>query len=157
MSLGEFIRDRLPDAAEYFDLEGVPLKGPGRWKTGPCHFHGGSDSLRVNVRSGGWCCMNCGTKGGDVLAYAMQRHGMEFIDAAKALGAWDEATPRGSAPHKPRAFSARAAVEVLRFESLLVATAACNLAKGIALSDADRKRLVEAAGRILSLTQEFGT
>ena len=153
--MGEFIRDRLPAPVDYFDLEGVPLKGPGRWKAGPCHFHGGSDSLRVNVATGGWCCINCGTKGGDVLAYAMQRHGMDFIEAAKALGAWDEATPRGNAPHRPRAFSARAAVEVLRFESLFVTVCACNLAKGLALSDVERKRLVEAAGCIQLVTEEF--
>ena len=153
--MGEFIRDRLPDPVDYFELEGVQLKGPGKWKTGPCHFHGGSDSLRVNVATGGWCCMNCGSKGGNVLDYAMQRHGLEFIDAAKALGAWDEGAPRGNAPHKPPAFSARAAVEVLRFESLLVCVAACNLAKGLALSDADRKRLVEAAGCIQLVTEEF--
>ena len=33
--MGEFVKDRLPDTIEYFDLEDVPLKGPGRWKTGP--------------------------------------------------------------------------------------------------------------------------
>lgn len=153
--MGEFIRNRLPDPVDFFELEGVPLKGPGRWKTGPCHFHGGSDSMRVNVQTGAWVCMNCGIKGGDVLSYAMQRHGMEFIDAAKALGAWDEATPRGNAPHKPRGFSARAAVEVLRRETLLVCVAACNLAKGLVVSDVDRKRLVEAAARIQLVTEEF--
>lgn len=88
--MGEFIKDRLPDAVSYFEAEGVPMVGPGRWKTGPCHFHGGSDSLRVHVQTGAFRCMACGVKGGDVLAYTMQRHGIEFVDAARSLGAYVE-------------------------------------------------------------------
>ena len=86
--MGEFIRDHLPDAITYFESEGVHLVGPGRWKTGPCDFHGGSGSLRVNTESGGWRCMACSASGGDVLAFHMQRHGLEFVDAARLLGAY---------------------------------------------------------------------
>ena len=43
--------------------------------------------MRVNTQSGGWCCMSCGESGGDVLAYHMKFHSLEFIDAAKQLGA----------------------------------------------------------------------
>ena len=85
-----FDRDRLPNPAEYFDDRGFTLSGPrsAKWKTTRCPFHGGSDSMRVNVHSGGWCCMNCGAKGGDVLSFEMQLTGAEFVPAAKALGAW---------------------------------------------------------------------
>lgn len=141
-------RTSLPDPAVYFEGEGVPLKGPGKWKTGRCDFHGGSDSLRVNTALGAWVCMSCGEKGGDVLAFHMQRHGLEFVDACKAIGAWvDEGKP-ASARQAPLPFSARAALEVVRFETLLVAMAACNLAKGVELASGDRERLVKAAARI---------
>jgi hypothetical protein len=33
--------------------------------------------------------MVCEAKGGDVLAFHMQRHGMGFVDACKALNAWE--------------------------------------------------------------------
>jgi hypothetical protein len=153
--MGEFIRDRLPDAADYFEGEGLRLVGPGKWKTAECRFHGGSDSLRVNTDSGGWCCMSCGAKGGDVLAYEMQLHGSEFVEAAQSLGAWDEtATPRGIR-HKPLSFSPRAALEVLRFDALHCAVAACNLAQGLALTDVDRQGLLEVAARIDLITEEI--
>lgn len=153
--MGEFVRDRLPDAAAYFEGEGLRLVGPGKWKTARCEFHDGSDSMRINVETGGWVCMSCGTKGGDVLSYQMQMHGQEFIEAAQALGCWDESAQRGNAPHKPRSFSARAAIEVLRFEALLCVVSACNVAQGVAITDADRARLVEAAARIDLITEEF--
>jgi hypothetical protein len=146
--VGEFIRDRLPDPVSYFESEGLKLSGPGKWRTTECRFHGGSDSLRINTETGGWVCMSCAAKGGDVLSYEMQMHGSEFIEAAKALGAWDEAVAPRGVRHKPLSFSPRAALEVLRFDSLHVAVAACNLAQGIALSDLDRSALVQAAARI---------
>lgn len=147
-----FRRDRLPTPVDYFDSQGVQLKGPGKWKTSGCGFHGGSDSFRVNTETGAWVCMACGEKGGDVLAFHMARTGDEFVEAAKALGCWDDDV-RPSAV-KPLPFSARSGLEVLRFESLLCAVAACNLAKGLALSDVDRSRLVEAAGRIEFIASE---
>lgn len=152
--MGEFVRDRLPDPVSFFEAEGINLTGPGKWKTGRCDFHGGSDSLRVNTEAGGWCCMACGEKGGDVLAYRMKLHGEEFIEAARALGAWDESSAPRGIRHKPLPFSARAALEVLRFDALHVAVAACNLAQGCALTEEDRAALVAAAGRIQRVAEE---
>lgn len=151
-----FDRSRLPEPISYFEGEGLHLKGPGKWKTARCDFHGGSDSLRVQVASGAWCCMSCGAKGGDLLAYHMQRHGLEFVNACKDLGAWVENERKGSARQAPLSFSARAALEVVRFEVLVVAVAACNLARGIQLASADRERLVEAARRIEFIASEVG-
>lgn len=148
-----FHRDRLPEPAPFFEGEGLVLKGPGKWRTTSCTFHGGSDSMRVNVESGAWVCMNCGAKGGDVLAYHMESHGVEFIDACKALGAWEEDGRPSKA--KPLPFSARSALEVIRFEALLCAVAACSLAKGIELASNDRERLIQAAGRIEFIAQEI--
>lgn len=150
-------RARLPDTLAYFEREELPLKGPGKWKTGPCPFHGGSDSLRVNIERGGWCCMSCGEKGGDVLAFHMLRHGLGFVRACIDLGCWVQDARAGRpARHKPLPFSARDALEVLQFEALLVAVAACNLARGVQLAAGDRERLVQAAGRIRFIGEAIG-
>lgn len=151
-----FQRHLLPDPASYFEAQGLKLTGPrsAKWKTTACQFHGGSDSMRINMHSGGWCCMSCNAKGGDVLAYEIHLHGSEFQAAARALGAWqDDGKP--STHHRPTTLSPRAALEVLGFESTLVAVAAGNLAKGVTLTQADRLRVMAAAGRIGRLVQEF--
>lgn len=149
-----FIRENLPDTRSYFDSECLPLQGHGKWLTGRCDFHGGSDSLRVNVASGGWCCMACGASGGDVLAYHMQAHDLDFIDAAKALGAWvDDGKPHR--PQKPKPLPASQAIQVLAFESLLTYVAAGNIANGVQLSDTDRARLLVASRRIQTITGAY--
>lgn len=147
-----FHRDRLPDPPSFYEGEGLKLVGRGKWRTTRCEFHDGSDSMRINVESGAWVCMaGCGVKGGDVLAYRMQRYGEEFVEAAKALGAWvDDGKP---SPHRPLPFSARAALEVLQFESFLTAVCACNLAQGAEFSEDDRQRLLEAARRITFIAE----
>ena len=92
-----FDRTLLPDPVTYFENQGLTLKGPrsAKWKTTVCNFHGGSDSMRVNVATGAWVCMSCGEKGGDVLAYEIKDGGREFVDAAKALGCWvDDGRPQ---------------------------------------------------------------
>ncbi len=151
-----FERDRLTDPMSYFESEGLRLTGPrnARWKTTSCAFHGGSDSMRVNTSTGAWVCMSCGAKGGDVLAYHMQLHGLDFVPAAQALGAWvgDEIPVR---PPNPTALSPRAALEVLGFESTLVAVAAGNVAVGRVLSDADSQRLLICANRILRIVGDY--
>lgn len=141
-----FRRDRLPEPADFFEGQGLRLVGPGKWRTAACEFHGGSDSMRINTETGAWVCMSCGEKGGDVLAYYMARTGAEFVEAAKALHCWEESGRPSAA--KPLPFPARGALEVLRFEALLTAVAACNLAQGVPISDEDRARLLQAAGRI---------
>ena len=149
-----FDRNRLPEALSYFESQGLRLTGLGKWKTTACQFHGGSDSMRVNVASGGWCCMSCDTKGGDVLAHHMQLHGMEFVAAAKVLGAWvDDGKP--APQHKPTPLAPRAALQVMAFEATVVAVAAGNVAQGVSLTDTDRARVMAAAGRITRLVEAF--
>lgn len=153
-----FERDWLPDAAMYFDREGLTLKGRGKWRTTECRFHGGSDSLRVNVENGAWVCMACAAKGGDVLAYHMQIHGLEFEQAARSLGVWSEKPMRSRTTQRalrPTAFSPRMALEVLAFEATVAAVAACNVAQGQQLTDLDRTRLKVCANRINRVVQEF--
>ncbi len=153
-----FEREQLPDPASYFEAEGLTLIGPrsSKWKTTECLFHGGSDSMRVNIATGGFRCMNCGAHGGDVLAYHMAMHGMEFVEAAKALGAWVQ-DGRLTKPQKPTALPPRDALEVLGFEATLVAVAAGNLANGVSLTDIDRSRLLICAGRINRIAGDYAT
>lgn len=153
-----FERDRLPDPVGYFEGEGLKLTGPrsAKWKTTECRFHGGSDSMRVNVATGAWVCMACGEKGGDVLAYHIHMYGLAFVESAQALGAWVE-DGKPQRPQKPTALSPRAALEVLGFESTLVAVAAGNVAAGRVLSDTDRQRLLICAGRINRIVGDFAS
>jgi hypothetical protein len=151
-----FDRTLLPDPVTYFENHNLTLKGPrsAKWKTTNCNFHGGSDSMRVNVATGSWVCMNCGEKGGDVLAYEIKDSGNEFVDAAKALGCWvDDGRPQLQT--KPTPLSPRLALSVIAFESTLTAVAAGNLAKGVTLTDVDRARLMVAANRINRLMEAY--
>ena len=83
-----FQRERPPSAADYFQAQGLKLTGGGARKSAICPFHNDTKpSLRVRRDTGGFRRMVCGADGGDVLAFHMQRHGLRFIEAAKAL-AW---------------------------------------------------------------------
>ena len=151
-----FDRNLLPDATAYFEEQGLKLAGPRRakWKTTTCTFHGGSDSMRVNTSTGAWVCMSCGEKGGDVLAYEIASTGADFVAAAKAIGSWvDDGKPYK--PQKPTPLSPRAALSAMAFEATLTAIAAGNIAKGVLLTDADRSRLMTAAGRINRMMEVF--
>lgn len=86
-----FRRERLPNPADYFQAQGLKLTGGGERKSAVCPFHNDTKpSLRVRLDTGGFRCMVCGANGGDVLAFHRQRHGLPFIEAARALGAWGE-------------------------------------------------------------------
>lgn len=149
-----YVRENLPAVLDYFEAVGQALRGPGKWKTTGCSFHGGSDSMRVNSRTGAWVCMACGEKGGDVLAHHMRLTGDGFIEAAKALGAWvDDGKPAQQS--KPTPLPARAALQVLEHEANLAAVAACNVANGRTMSEADRSRLLTAANRIHRIAEAF--
>ena len=151
-----FDRTRLPDPTTYYTDQGLKLSGPrtAKWKTTACNFHQGSDSMRVKMDSGAWVCMACAAKGGDVLSYHMQMHGLEFVAAAKELGAWVD-DDRPSRPQKPTPLPARAALEVLQQEATVAAVAAANVGRGVVLSDVDRTRLLQAAGRISRIVEAF--
>ena len=149
-------RNQLPDPANFFESESLVLKGPSSstWKTTKCDFHGGSDSMRVNVKTGAFRCMNCGESGGDVLSYLMKKHGLEFVSAAKSIGAWvNDGKPQQQ--FKPTTLSPRAALQVLNREATITAVAAGNLAKGITLSEIDFKRLFVCVHRIGRISKEY--
>ena len=148
-----FNRDNLPDAQDYYEnTAGLKLAGRGPWRTTRCEFHGGGDSMRINLKTGGFMCMSCLKKGGDVLAYHQQANDLEFIDAAKALGCWtDDGKPTN---HKPSPVSARTMLEVIGFEVQIVALMAADLSKGKPISDVDKDRLFLATNRITRIAEE---
>lgn len=152
---GAFNREALPTWPNYADTIGAKLVGKGRWRTTACEFHGGSDSMRVNTQSGGWVCMSCGAKGGDVLAHYMQRTGAGFREAAIALGAWDHAGPARQGEFKPRTLSARDAMEAIARELLFLVIVLSDIRRGVIPTDADWLKFLHGAGRIEALAKEF--
>jgi hypothetical protein len=151
-----FEREKLPDPVSYYESQGLNLLGSNRspWKTTECRFHGGSDSLRINIIKGAFVCMACGAKGGDVLSHFMISKGMEFVDAAKALGAWT-GSDSPQIQRKPAGLSPRSAMEVLSFEALIAAVAAANVARGVLLNKRDLERLLLASNRITKLVEAY--
>jgi len=146
-------RSRLPDPIEYFEAECPKLMGRGVWRNMACAFCGSGHAMRVNTVSGGWCCMACGAKGGDVLAYQMARYGMGFIEAARELGALEE---DGKAEHEraPRALSYRDRVEVLRGEIGVAAQIIAAVHRRRAISETEFERFWLAAQRIGNVCEE---
>lgn len=154
-----FDRNLLPDPEAYFAERGLKLTGPrnSKWKTTRCDFHDGSDSMRINTSTGGWVCMSCGVHGGDVLAYEMMADGVDFVTAAKALGALvDDGTER-KPDTKPFALSARQAMEVIAFEALFLLCCAGTIRNGNQLTPGDMDRLATCTGRIRVLSEEYST
>ena len=150
-----FDRTRLPEPVSYYEGLGLAFKERrGKWRTTACNFHGGTDSLRINTDSGAFVCMaGCGARGGDVLAYHMAHAGLDFTAASKELGAWIE--DGKTAPSRPTPLPARDALAVLAVEANLVAVAAANVAHGVALSQLDLSRVLQAAGRIQKIVEVF--
>ncbi|MBV8501879.1 MAG: hypothetical protein JO006_09185 [Paucibacter sp.] len=147
-----YLRERLPDPVHYFEDQGLILKGRGKWRTTSCNFHNGSDSMRISIETGGWVCMSCGKKGGDVLAYHMAAHGLEFVDSAKALGAWVEDGP--ATGERPRGFSARDALSVIAFEIGVCVVVISDARRGVVPNDNDWQRFLIAAGRVQFIAAE---
>lgn len=150
-----FNREALPEPLGYYEAQGLQFRErKGKWRTARCDFHGGSDSLRVNTATGAWVCMSCGASGGDVLAFEMQLTGTDFVSAAKTLGAWIE-DGKPAIPSKPTPISARAALQALSFEALLVAMEAARVAKGARPTEADKARVLAASNRITRIAEVF--
>ena len=88
---GKFLRKDLPSSIIYYETQNIKLKGGGAWRDAICPFHQDTKpSLRVNVEKGAYRCMVCGAHGGDVLAFHMHKHSLNFVEACKQLGAWVE-------------------------------------------------------------------
>jgi len=86
---GRFAKGRLPSPSSYYQqLANHPLQGR-TWRTVRCPFHDDKHaSLSINIENGGFVCHACNARGGDVLSFHMQKHGLGFKAAAQELGAW---------------------------------------------------------------------
>ncbi len=146
--MGELIRDKLPNALSYYESEGLALQGRGKWRTTACQFHGGRDSMRIHVERGAFICMSCGSKGGDLLAYHQAVHGLGFVDAAKALGAYQDDGKVHQGSNRPAPIPARVLLESVAHELVIASVVAADMVKGRAISPVDADRLLTAAGRI---------
>lgn len=83
-------RSLLPNPIEYLKAQGLTPKGSGEWRDLVCPFHDDtSPSLRFHSVKGGFKCMACGEKGGDVIAFHQKLKGIGFVEACKQLSAWD--------------------------------------------------------------------
>jgi hypothetical protein len=155
--MGEYQRHLLPEPAAFFESEGLRLVGRGVWRTTACQFHGGSDSMRVNIKSGAWVCMNCHARGGDGISYLMGRDGLDFIDACKRLGAWDERAQSDTRPQRPRLLSAREALSVISVEILVLVVVLSDARRGVLPNQSDWERFITGAGRIERLAAEYAS
>jgi hypothetical protein len=85
-------RDLLPDPTDYYPKHLDQLHVRGDWANACCPFHQDRNpSLSVSLTHGGFICHGCGVRGGDVLAFHMRLKAMDFVAAAKDLGAWEGA------------------------------------------------------------------
>lgn len=79
----------LPSPTTYYELQGIKLIGRGEWRSALCPFHEDrSPSLRINTQSGGFICMACNTRGGDIIAFHQKRFNTSFKSACADLGGW---------------------------------------------------------------------
>jgi hypothetical protein len=86
-----FDRLSLPSPINYYrtHFSSIPVKLDREWINVLCCFHDDKDpSLSINLISGGFYCFGCGAKGGDVIAFHMQRYGVPFTVAVTFFGAW---------------------------------------------------------------------
>ena len=73
-------------------------------------FNCGHGGFGVNLRSGGFYCLSCGVKGGDVLAFYMLRYRVDFVTAYRRLGACeDDPNPAESRRRREQEAERRAA------------------------------------------------
>ncbi len=121
--------------------------GVDRWRA-RCPAHGGNNASALSVGMG---------REGQVLLRCWQGCDAEAVAGALGLDLSDLFPPRESGagrPHRRRLLTAGQALGLLAGESNLVAVAAASVAHGVALSEGDRARVLQAAGRIAYLSQE---
>lgn len=126
-------------------LEGVRRTGPSTWVT-RCPAHGDRrPSLSIRELNDGRVLVHCfaGCDTESVLAAVGLTFDALFSERAVAY----------HVPRERRPFPPMDVLRCVKSEALIVAVAAGNLANGLPLSDADRARLLVAAGRLQSAVE----
>ena len=88
-----FDRDLLPNAQAYYGQQ-FTLKGNKAKHLVPCCFHHDKTaSLSIDMVSGLFHCYGCrigidNKDGGDIVDFHRLKHGLDFVEAVKDLGAW---------------------------------------------------------------------
>ena len=121
-------------------LHGVKHTGPGRW-IARCPGHQDySPSLAIRELEDGRVLLHCfaGCATADILAAV----GLTLEDL------FPERLTGSSGAKERRPFSSADILRCVAFEALVVSIAATNLAQGVTLPEADRKRLLVAASRL---------
>ena len=85
-------RPTLPTPLSYLTGNGLLTRKPrGEWAAVRCPVHKSGNekhpSMQVSLVTGGFRCLACGEKGGDVIALHMLRTGLRFREAVHDLGA----------------------------------------------------------------------
>ena len=122
-------------------LDRVKSTGRGRWVACcPAHDSKSRQSLAITE-----------TDEGKVLVHdfgGCSVYDVLFAVGMKVQDLFPDAMPRNAIKTQRMPFSYADALRCISFEALLAATAACNLANGHSLTDADKNRLLVASRRI---------
>lgn len=82
------IKDAI-NPTEFYTTELQGMKHSSKdWNNGGlCPFHADNKpgSFYVNTQTGAYTCYSCGSKGGDIVAFIMERDGLAFHEALKQL------------------------------------------------------------------------
>ena len=103
MKAGTLVRRALPALVTLCEREGAEVTGRGKWLDATCP-RCGKKHLRINAESSVGVCMKFGCEfKGDAISYYRELHRVGFIEAAQALGAWqdDDRNAPAKAPARP--------------------------------------------------------
>lgn len=83
------VKSLLPTPAIYYKDQFPKMKIKSEWVNVKCCFHDdATPSLGLNMVDGHFRCHGCGVKGGDIIAFHMQRYNLGFCQAVSELGGW---------------------------------------------------------------------
>jgi hypothetical protein len=122
-------------------LEATRQRQPGQWSARcPAHADKGP-SLSVRESTEGAVLIHCFA--GCTPAEVVGAMGLELHELFPP-----RETPPGAPKRTPRLLSAGQALDLLAHEAMLVAVAAGNVGRGLALTEKDHAQVMQAAGRI---------
>jgi hypothetical protein len=151
--MGKFTRENLPDPLSYYLGQGLILNGKGTQRSTGCTFHGSRNTLGINIVTGAFLCRaGCGAHGGDVLDYHRAAYGMGFVEAAKALGAYQDNGNPHTGSTRPTSIPARDLLKMVAHE-LTVITMLISDSLGGRLTDPGFERYLQASARVIYVAE----